>query len=118
MAKAKWGWGWGASPGLCPGYLGQAGSRGLFLSKATACFSYKMAEGCVGHFVAPLEDKGRGSQRVGPADAWQGGERTTYQNKVLPWAEAQDGLVRENGSSHPFPELSSHPSFKLALGFQ
>lgn len=85
--KPSGGWG-SAGPGLCPGHSGQAGSRGLLLSKATACFSYKMAEGCVGHFVALLEDKGCGSQRVGPVDAWQGGERTTYQIKALPWAEA------------------------------
>lgn len=76
--------GGGAGPGLCPGHSGQAGSRGLLLSKATVCFNYKMAEGCVGHFVAPLEDKGRESQRVGPVDAWQGEERTTYQNKAMP----------------------------------
>lgn len=87
MTKAKWGLG-DTGPGLCPGHSGQAGSRGLLLSKATACFSYKMAEGSVGHFVAPLEDKGRESQRVGPMGAWQGGERTTYQNKAMPWAEA------------------------------
>lgn len=71
MAKAKQGGGWSWAPSRPLG--GQAGSRGLPLCKATARFSYKMAEGCVGHFVAPLQDKGRESQRVGPVDAWRGG---------------------------------------------
>lgn len=79
----------GAGPGLCPGHSGQAQSRDFLLFKATAGFSYKMADGYVGHFVTPLEDK----------EPWKSEGRTSgclaekrknnlNGNKALPCAEA------------------------------
>lgn len=56
MAKAKHGG--GQALGSVQANQGRRKARGLLLFKATAGFSYKMADGYVGHFVTPLEDKG------------------------------------------------------------